>query len=365
MKATLMKRKSNALIAGWPLGVKQSGVALITVLLVFAIASIIASQIIVAKVLDTQRTNGLINRTQAYYYALATEEFAILALKEDIKNDSSCDANKDYCVDHLLEESWALGPYQYEIDAIGLSTVKIIDLERCYNLNNILAGNQGINQFELERFRGLLIGLELDDRLADNLRDWLDDDNEVHGDQSDGNAYERLQPGYRVANRSLVDVSELRLIKGFTEGVMNVLMPHVIVLPLRASTITPININTASMPVLMTLTKSRTGVNSADQESLSSDEASNIIASRSPYRSVQELSELNIVKELKGTTELSETVTLPRMSVQSHYYQINIITDYAGSRAYLSTIVQFSDAGSDSGFSVLSRDESNNAARFL
>jgi len=344
---------------------KQSGVALITVLLVFAIASVIASKVIVAKILDTQRTNGLINRTQAYYYALATEEFAILALQEDSKNDRNCDVEKDVCADHLLEESWAIGPYQYEIDAIGLSTVKIIDLNRFYNLNNIISGGPGVNEDELDRFRGLLRGLELDDRLADNLRDWLDSDDEVHGDQSDGNAYDRLEPGYRVANRPLVDVSELRLIKGFSQQVVNTLLPHVTVLPLLASTITPININTASKAALMSLTKSRRGANSAKQEVISSNEAEDIIASRSPYRSVQELISLDIVQELNLYTVISEQVSPPRMTVQSHYYQINIISDYAGSRAYLSTVVQFPESSSGDGFTILSRDESNNAARFL
>ena len=357
--------KRSAFIDVLPLFTRQAGVALITVLLVFAIASVIASKVIVAKVLDTQRTNGLINRTQAYYYALATEEFAILALQEDIKNDNNCNAKKDVCVDHLLEESWAMGPYQYEIDAIGLSTVKIIDLNRFYNLNNIVSGGRGVNQDELERFRGLLRGLELDDRLADNLRDWLDSDDEVHGDQSDGGAYERLQPSYRVANRSLVDVSELRLINGFSQQVINSLLPHVTVLPPQGSMITPININTASMPTLMSLTKSRTGVNSAEQECISANEAENIIAERTPYRSVQELIELGVVEELILYTDISEQLKPARMTVQSQYYQINIITDYAGSRAYLSTVVQFSESNSVGRFSILSRDESNNASRFL
>ena len=96
--------KRTAFIDVLPFFTRQTGVALITVLLVFAIASVIASKVIVAKVLDTQRTNSLINRTQAYYYALATEEFAILALQQDIKNDSNCNPEKDVCVDHLLEE---------------------------------------------------------------------------------------------------------------------------------------------------------------------------------------------------------------------------------------------------------------------
>ena len=66
-------------IAHSPTRGKQAGVALITVLLVFAIATLLASKIIIGKVLDVQRTTGMVNRTQAYYYALAAEDLAILA----------------------------------------------------------------------------------------------------------------------------------------------------------------------------------------------------------------------------------------------------------------------------------------------
>ena len=65
----------------------QRGVALITVLLIFSISTLIASKIIINKVIDVKRTTGLLNRTQAYYYALAAEELAILALKNDYEED--------------------------------------------------------------------------------------------------------------------------------------------------------------------------------------------------------------------------------------------------------------------------------------
>jgi hypothetical protein len=115
----------------------------------------------------------------------------------------------------------------------------------------------------------------------------------------------------------------------------------------------------------MSLTKSSKGANSAKQEVISANEAEDIIASRSPYRSVQELIDLDIVQGLNLNKANSASLLLPRMTVQSHYYQINIISDYAGSRAYLSTVVQLAESGSGGGFTILSRDESNNTARFL
>ena len=107
------------------------------------------------------------------------------------------------------------------------------------------------------------------------------------------------------------------------------------------------------------------GANSAEEEGISAIEADDIVSARLPYRSVQELIDLQLIKELNSSTLLSNGVLMPRMSVQSTTYQINIITDYAGSRAYLSTVVQFLNEGSELNFTVLSRNEANNAARFL
>ena len=57
------------------------------------------------------------------------------------------------------------------------------------------------------------------------------------------------EPPYRAANRILVNISELRLVQGFTPEVIAVLEPHVTALPEE----TIININTASAAVLRAL----------------------------------------------------------------------------------------------------------------
>ena len=58
-------------------------------------------------------------------------------------------------------------------------------------------------------------------------------------------------------------------------------------------------------------------------------------------------------------------ISLSTVSTHSSYFEINIIANYAGSVAYLSTIVKASGSSSDIKFDVLSRRELDNTVRFL
>ena len=347
---------------------KQSGVALITVLLVFAIATLIASKIIIGKVLDVQRTTGMINRTQAHYYALAAEDLAVLVLQENLKQDVSKAPQGDH-----LDEPWAQGPTPFEIDNIGSVLVSIVDLNRFYNINNLVQYNDKVSLYELERFRGLLEELDLDGSLADNLRDWLDADSREEGYMSDGEAYANQDPGYLVANQRLTDVSELRLINGFDADVMTVLLPHITAV--KTHGILPINVNTATIYALGTLQVASGGSQSGGSESLGYSAALDIIAARKdPFDSMADFSSRVSIANLQSFSQFnpdsknqgsSVSTLLQAYSHTSQYFEINIRANYAGSIAYLSTIVRQKGTGELAKFIVLSRRETDNSHRFI
>jgi len=347
---------------------KQAGVALITVLLVFAIATLITSKIIIGKVLDVQRTTGMINRTQAYYYALAAEDLAILALQENIKDDIKNAPQGDH-----LDEFWARGPTPFEIDNIGSVLVNVVDINRFYNINNLVQYNNKISLYELERFRGLLVELDIDDSLADNLRDWLDADDQEQGLSSDGDAYANQEPGYLVANQRLTDVSELRLINGFDAEVMAVLLPHITAI--KTYGILPINVNTASAYTLATLQVASAGNQSGRNEGIGYVNALDIVDTRKePFESMADFSNRVSVSNIQALSKLnpdtqnqgsSVSTFLQAYSHTSEYFEINIRANYAGSIAYLSTIVRQKGQGEAAKFIVLSRRETDNSYRFI
>lgn len=355
-------------VANSPSRSKQAGVALITVLLVFAIATLIASKIIIGKVLDVQRTTGMVNRTQAYYYALAAEDLAILALQENVSQDVDNNPQGDH-----LDEFWAQGPMPFEIDNIGSVLVNIVDINRFYNVNNLVQANGQISLYELKRFRDLLVELDLDETLADNLRDWLDSDNREEGFSSDGDAYLDQEPAYLVANQKLTDVSELRLVRGFEPNVMATLLPHITAI--KTFGVVPLNVNTATHYALTTLQTSSVGSSSGNHEGIGYSNALDIIGLRSePFNSIGDFNTRNSLPNLHQSSVLNPNGLQPGIgssgsllaySIKSDFFEINIRANYADSIAYLSTIVRRKGEGKEAKFVVLSRRETDNSQRFI
>jgi general secretion pathway protein K len=108
----------------------------------------------------------------------------------------------------------------------------------------------------------LLRLLELDEQLVNALLDWLDADIEVRFPQgAEDDTYLGREPPYRAANAPLTDISELRLVAGFTAEVIDRLRPYVTALPET----TELNVNTAPALVLATLAE---GMSLAEVESL-------------------------------------------------------------------------------------------------
>ena len=74
--------------------IKQSGVALITVMLVVALAAILLTQITGRLQLQMQRTTNVGFNQQAYWYAMGAEAFAkrvlLSSFEEDVNKLSSC-----------------------------------------------------------------------------------------------------------------------------------------------------------------------------------------------------------------------------------------------------------------------------------
>lgn len=218
----------------------QRGVALITALLVVALATVAAVAMAARQQLDVRRTANLLDGDQAYAYALGVESWARVVLTRD-------EAQVD-----RLDEDWAkrLSPIAVQggqVDGF------ISDLQGRFNLNNLIAQDgQQISEADLRYFQRLLRVLEIDDQLAIAMLDWIDADFETRfpaGAEDD--YYLSLQPPYRAANRRFQNISELRLVKGVTPEIWSRLAPYISALPER----TVLNVNTAQAPLLAALSE--------------------------------------------------------------------------------------------------------------
>jgi len=227
------------------------GVALITAMLITALAGIVAANLTWDNALDVRRTMNLLNQEQAVQVALGTENWVSIILRQDLTDSET---------DHL-GEIWAIELPGLLIDG-GDVTGNIEDLQGRFNVNNLIDESGQIVIHSLQRFRRLLVALELDPRFADIAADWIDSNIEpTFPNGAEDVTYIGVVPPYRSANQNLTNASEFAALEGMDRHIFNVLRPHITALP----GITHINVNTATGPVLQSLDEN---ISAADVEQL-------------------------------------------------------------------------------------------------
>lgn len=220
------------------------GVALITVMLIVALAAIITTQMTARLQLQMQRTSNIHYNQQAYWYALGAEAFGKRILMSDDDDDE---------VTHL-GQMWAQGEMTYPVD-YGEITGEVSDMNACFNLN-ALKGNTfakvsgGEKTIPQKVFEDLIVALNIEgvgefeaEYMTDALIDWLDSDSGISSaGGAEDNDYASKEFPYFAANNYLGSVSELRVIEHFTLPVISVLKDYVCVLP--NTDLHAINVNT-------------------------------------------------------------------------------------------------------------------------
>jgi general secretion pathway protein K len=218
---------------------RQGGAALITAILVVALATAIAASLTWDLFLDQRRAFSRLAADQGLMYGLGAEAWAKQILRDDARDNQ---------VDHP-GETWATQLTPLPIEG-GQIQGRIEDLNGRFNLNNLIDANGATDPEAVEAFRRLLTALELDVRLADRMADWVDRDLEPNfPDGAEDAEYLSRQPPFRAANRPVTSVSEIMLVypelgqAGYAR-----LRPFIAALPRG----TRVNINTARAEVLLT-----------------------------------------------------------------------------------------------------------------
>ena len=274
------------------LGYQEKGVALITVMLILALATILAVSMASRQQLDIHRSANVLNFEQAYQYVLGAESWTKQILKRDLE-DNEIDS---------LEDDWAKALPPLPIEG-GQMSGQLEDLQARFNLNNLVQDGKP-NKLYLERFKRLLRNIELNEDMAEVIVDWVDSNEQVGFSGAEDNEYLNLSPAYRTANQAMADVSELLLIKGINYEIYEKLRPFICVLKSE----TGINVNTASAEVLSSIVKD---ITLEDAKSLIEDR------NKEAHKKVEDFFEHPILKNTKIKKE--------GLSVTSQYFQLNSI----------------------------------------
>jgi general secretion pathway protein K len=220
---------------------RQRGVALITAVLIVALATILAINVTFSSMVDQRRSANLFSLDQGFEIALGAEAWAADFLRKDAQQSQQ----------DTLAEVWAQALPPLPIDeGIGTIEGRLEDMQGRFNLNNLLFKDGTPNTAAVEQLTRILTMLEIEPSWATIIADWIDADvNPGFPDGAEDAVYTGLDPPHLTANMPITRVSELMSLPEFGFERYQRLRPHVAALPVGSL----LNVCTASDVVLDSL----------------------------------------------------------------------------------------------------------------
>ena len=220
---------------------RQRGIALITAVLMVALATMLAVGVVYRGVLDQRRTATMFAMDQAWEIALGAEAWAADFLQRDLQQSQGDN----------LSETWAqpLPPLPVEGGSVA---GRLVDLQGRFNLNNLVFADGTPNPDTIAQFSRILVALEIEPSWASIMADWIDLDTQPgFPDGAEDNVYLGQAPPYLAANMPITRASEIMALPGFGPERWAKLKPYVTALPVG----TTLNVCTAPGIVLDSLSE--------------------------------------------------------------------------------------------------------------
>jgi general secretion pathway protein K len=217
----------------------QRGVALITAVLIVALATILAVNVVYRGMLDQRRAATLFALDQAFEVALGAEAWAADVLQRD-EQESQGDN---------FTENWARPLPPLPIEG-GTVAGRLEDMQGRFNLNNLVFADGTTNPQAVLQLARILAWLDLEPNWASEMADWIDEDTQPgFPDGAEDSVYTGQNPPYLAANMPITRASELLSLPGFGAERYAKLKPYVTALPVG----TKLNVCTAPGIVLDSL----------------------------------------------------------------------------------------------------------------
>ena len=231
---------------------QQQGIALITILVMVALATILAATIAKRQANTADNTAYLMRQNQSLLYAKSAEAFFSELLVDDADNAGAVDS---------LQENWAKPMPTFPVED-GFVSGTLQDESGKFNLNS-LVNDEGVPNPQAKLwFEKLLLRVGLPEKLSEAVIDWQDADEEISGTMGAENSYyQGLPQGYLAANSKFHNVEELKLVRGFEDQKYLQIVDYVSALPASDS---KVNVNTAPAMLLASL-DSKLDINAVEQ----------------------------------------------------------------------------------------------------
>lgn len=226
-----------------PLSLKrQKGVVIVIALFFVALVVTIAYIMIARLDRDVRRTTLILRNTQAELYAQGSIAWAL-----DTLHNNFLKQKNDKPVDSL--------PLKSPVNKIGGYLIKstLYDMQDRFNINTIINPDANRDFYKLIKLALPELSSEELQRIVESVTEWIKPDKDENTSLS--RYYLGLPEAYRSAHRAMNSISELRMVKGITPEIYNVLKAYLTALPENESAI---NVQTANITVLASLSPEMT-----------------------------------------------------------------------------------------------------------
>ena len=281
----------------------QQGIALITILVMVALATILAATIAKKQSNTAENTAYLIRQDQSLLYAKSAEAFFSELLVQDAQDSAQ--------VDHL-GETWAKPMPAFPVED-GYISGELQDESGKFNLNNLVKADGTPDENVRKWFEKLLVRVGLPAELSQAVIDWQDPDDQPNGAMgAESSYYQGLQPPYLAPNTQFHNIEELKRVRGFEGKNFDLIKPYISALPTTQST--KININTAPALVLASIDEK------LDQHAID-DQLKAKFAKMEYFNSVNDLWSLDAFKNIDPDNKQR---VMSLLDVKSNYFQAHI-----------------------------------------
>jgi type II secretory pathway component PulK len=195
-------------------GTGEEGFALVLVLVVVGLLVTLVVQFNYASRVELELARSYVESIQAAYLAEAGVHVAMALLRTD--DNESADGH----VIDTLDDQWAQAIPYIPVDDASSVYLSIEDTSRYLNVNQLVTDSgDAVNERLAGVFEELLRQLGRDDAaaLVDSVIDWIDPDDQITADGAEDAYYRGVDPPVEIANRRLLSVEELRVVKGFRD----------------------------------------------------------------------------------------------------------------------------------------------------
>ena len=201
---------------------RQRGIALITAILLVALATILAATIGYENAMTARRGTATFAFEQSLEVSKAAEAIAAYALRF---------TRQKYPTQTFKAQLWStpFGP----LDLVPGVTLEawLDDTQGRFNLNNLVNADGSTNADAVQVLANLLTLKGLEPKWAPLMADWIDSDTVPNQDGAEDSVYLSQTPPYRAANMQITSPSEILALPGFGRDRYLMLAPYITALP--------------------------------------------------------------------------------------------------------------------------------------